>query len=125
MLWDLDCKYIVTNAASSGIRIFNDSKWSSIEAFENMFGNVEHRNNIPEYYATDPQAEVMIRNEIPCRYIEVIAVRNVFERDRLNNLKGISVNVDPNLFSYRNDFEHWRQFRLSAFSDNNTVVASF
>jgi len=125
VLWELDCKYIMTNAASSGIRMFNDSRWSSIAAFEDMFGNAEHRNNIPEYYTTDPQAEVMIRKEIPCRYIKVIAVRNELERGRLNHLNGIPVKVYPQLFSYRNDFEHWRQFRLSAFSDNNTTVTSF
>jgi len=125
VLWELDCKYILTNAASSGIRMFTDSRWSSIEAFEDMFGNAEHRNNIPEYYTTDPQAEVMIRKEVPLRYIKVIAVRNKHERDRLSNLNGFSVKVLPQLFSYRNDFEHWRQFRLSAFSDNNSTVTTF
>ena len=125
VLWELDCKYILTNAASSGIRMFTNSRWSSIEAFEDMFGNVEYRNNISEAYTTDPQAEVMVRKEIPCRYIKAIAVRNKLERDRLNNLNGIPVEVLPQLFSYRNDFENWRQFRLSAFSDNNTTATSF
>ena len=105
--------------------MFNDLRWSSIEAFADMFGNAEHRNNIPEYYTTDPQAEVMVRNEIPCSYIKVIAVRNALDQDTLNHLNCIPVEVKPQLFSYRNDFEHWRQFRLSAFSDNNTTVTSF
>ena len=67
----------------------------------------------------------MIRKEVPLRYIKVIAVRNKHERDRLSNLNGFSVKVLPQLFSYRNDFELWRQFRLSAFSDNKSTVTTF
>lgn len=115
VLWELDCKYILTNAASTGIRVFNDSRWSSVKAFEEMFGHVEHRNGIPEYYTTDPQAEVMIQTEIPPCYINVIVVDNRDEKEKLINLKNIVVSVFSDFFTSRDDFNHWRDFRLSPF----------
>lgn len=115
VLWELDCKYILTNAASTGIRVFNDSRWSSVKAFEEMFGHVEHRNGIPEYYTTDPQAEVMIQTEIPPCYINVIVVENRDEKEKLINLKNIVVSVFADFFTSRDDFNHWRDFRLSPF----------
>ena len=125
VLWELDCKFILTNAASSGIRMFSDSRWSSAEALEDMFGNPEHRYNIPDFYTTDPQAEVMIHNEIPSHYIERIVVRNAQDENKLNHLSDIRIETYPQLFSYRNDFEHWRQFRLSAFSSKHDPDTSF
>jgi hypothetical protein len=98
VLWELDCKFILTNAASFGIRMFGDERWSSVNAFEDMFGHPDHRIEIPACYTTDPQAEVMVRNEIPSRYIGMIAVQNPCDMNRLNNLSDIRVEVCPELF---------------------------
>lgn len=125
VLWELDCKFILTNAASYGIRIFQDEKWSSVEAFEEMFNHVEHRNGIPEYFTTDPQAEVMIKKEIPRSFIGMVAVERPHDVDRLNGLTGIRVEVIPKLFSWRSDFEHWRKFRLSPFSSDKSQGVAF
>lgn len=124
-LWELDCKFILTNAASFGIRMFRDDKWSSVEAFDNMFNHVEHRNGIPDYFTTDPQAEVMVRNEVPRHYIGMIAVERQPDIKRLCNLGNIRVEAIPELFKWRSDYEHWRKFRLSPFSSDSTLVAHF
>lgn len=124
-LWELDCKFILTNAASYGIRMFQDEKWSSVEAFEEMFNHVEHRNGIPEYFTTDPQAEVMIKKEIPRSFIGTIAVERPHDVDRLNGLTDIRVEVIPKLFSWRSDFEHWRKSRLSPFSSDKSQGVVF
>jgi len=108
VLWELDCKFIRTNAASSGIRMFQDDKWSSVEAFEDMFNYVEHRHNIPEYYTTDPQAEVMVRNEVSRDYIDVVVVEGAVDAKRLVGLEDIPVKIVPQLFEGRSDFVHWR-----------------
>lgn len=125
VLWELDCKFILTNAASFGIRIFRDEKWSSVEAFEDMFGYVEHRIGIPDFYTTDPQAEVMIRDEVPSHYIGMIAVERQADANRLGNLEDIRLRTVPELFKWRNDFEHWRQFRLSPFPVESRLVVPF
>ena len=108
VLWELDCKFILRNAASSGIRMFQDDKWSSVEAFEDMFNYVEHRHNIPKYYTTDPQAEVMVRNEVSRDYIDVVAVEGSVDAKRLVGLEDIPVKIVPQLFEGRSDFVHWR-----------------
>lgn len=120
VLWELECKYILTNASSNEIKLFEDSKWSCVEAFENMFSYKEDRINIPEFYTTDPQAEVMVHDEIPRRYIEMIVVKNQldqFEADKLCHLKNIQVKICQKLFSYRIDYAHWQSHRLN-FSTN-------
>ncbi len=122
-LWELECKFILTNAASFGIRMFGDERWSSVKAFEDMFGHVEHRVDIPEYYTTDPQAEVMVRNEIPSCYISMIAVQNTCDISRLNNLSDIQIEVRPELFRWRSDYEHWsHHVRLNPFPNNNNLI---
>lgn len=124
-LWELDCKYILTNASSFGIRMFREEKWSTAQAFEDMFKQMEHRIGIPDSYTTDPQAEVMIKNHVPRRYIGAIAVERSLDTERLGQLPDIRVEVMPDLFRWRSDFEHWRQFRLPAFVNNGNVVAPF
>lgn len=124
-LWELDCKFILTNAASFEIRMFRDDKWSSVEAFEDMFNYAEHRNGIPDYFTTDPQAEVMIRNEVPKNYIGMIAVERQADLKRLGSLEGVRVETIPELFKWRSDFEHWRKFRLSPFPSGGKTEARF
>jgi len=125
VLWELDCKFILTNAASFGIRMFRDDKWSSAEAFEDMFNYAEHRNGIPDFYTTDPQAEVMIRDEVPRHYIVMIALERQADAKQLGNLEYIRVETIPELFKWRSDYEHWRQFRLSPFPAGSDLVAPF
>lgn len=114
VLWERECKFVLTNAASSSIRIFSDEKWSSVQAFDAMFGREEHRKEIPIFYTTDPQAEVMIRGEVPVGYFDSVAVQNHFEVAKLDWVKGVRVERKPDLFSWRKDFEHWRKFSLAA-----------
>lgn len=124
VLWELNCKYILTNAARSGIRMFAGARWSSSEAFEEMFGHNEHRIDIPDFYTTDPQAEVMVYGEIPSRYFEMVAVENAQDEQdarRLGYLTGVRVEIRPKLFKWRSDFEHWYKCGLSAFSSTSVT----
>lgn len=125
VLWELDCKFILTNAASYGIRMFRDDTWSSVKAFEDMFNYVEHRSGIPDCFTTDPQAEVMIKNEVSSNYIDLIAVERRHDLKRLGKLQDIKVETIPELFKWRSDFEHWRKFHLSPFSSDSKLVTPF
>lgn len=128
ILWELDCKFIFTNAASCEIKLFADEKWSSAQAFEEMFNSSEYRMNIPEFYTTDPQAEVMVKHKIPREYIQGIAVQSRVDITWLNHLMQImqtQVEVNPSLFAARKDFEHWHKFWLDAFSGMNNLVSPF
>ncbi|WOY03687.1 DarT ssDNA thymidine ADP-ribosyltransferase family protein [Dickeya fangzhongdai] len=73
VLWEKDCAFYPTNAASNNVR-FNDlSSMKGVEAFNSMFdGNVfsESRSNtLSSEYTTDVQAEVLVFNEIEPSYI--------------------------------------------------------
>jgi hypothetical protein len=125
VLWDLECKYVMTNAASSEVRMFRDNRWGSAEAFGEMFGFPEHRVGIPDFYTTDPQAEVMIKGAIPSRYIGVIAVEHQADANQLEEIEGAQVKVVPELFRWRSDFEHWRQLRLNPFSNDKAPLGVF
>jgi hypothetical protein len=125
VLWELDCKFILTNAASFGIRMFRDDKWSSVEAFEGMFNHAEHRNGIPDFFTTDPQAEVMVRNEVPRDYVNMIAVERHIDAERVRSLSDVQVDTIPELFRWRSDFEHWRKFRLSPFVCDSKPIELF
>ncbi len=125
VLWEFDCKFILTNAASFGIRMFRDDKWSSVEAFEDMFNHIEYRNGILDCFTTDPQAEVMIRNEVPRDFIEMIAVERQADLKRLSGFEDIRVEIIPKLFKWRCDFEQWRKFHLSPFPLDTKMEALF
>lgn len=125
VLWELDCKFILTNAASYEIKLFRNDRWSSVDAFEDMFGQPEHRIAIPDSYPTDPQAEVMIRNKVPRSYIGGILVEREEDRKILSQSEDVRVEKVSSLFKPRIDFEHWRNRRLSPFPvDKTTVVSS-
>lgn len=108
VLWSLDCRFIFTNASRGSIRQKPEDSWGTSEAFGEMFAHPRQRHNLPEAYATDPQAEVMVKSHIPESFILGVAVesRNV-EAQLLN--EGVSrIRVMPELFRPRCDFEYWK-----------------
>lgn len=108
-LWELDCKFFFGNAASAEFENRLDERWSSAEAFEKMFGNKKDRINIPEFYTTNPQAEVMIRDEVPRNYIDKIALENLDARWLISPSIDIPIEVVPELFLPRKDYIHWKR----------------
>lgn len=77
VLWEKDCAFYPTNAASNNVRFNDPSLLKSVEAMEAMFSeNVfsEIRGeNLTSEYTTDVQAEVLVFEEIEPAYIlEVI-----------------------------------------------------
>lgn len=110
-LWKLDCRFFPTNAACFGVQKFQDNKYSSVEAFERMFIDFKRNKGIPDYYTTDPQAEVMIRNKVSFEYIDGIEFEN------------------SKLFGCRSDYDDWSlqssiQFDIDNFikNKNNIIV---
>lgn len=92
VLWELQCKFFDSNAASS------KSLEVKKEDISNLFFSSDS-NHAP--YAVDSQTEAMIYKEIPRGYIKGIAVRNENQLQKveaLPNLGSIPVKVRPNLF---------------------------
>ena len=106
VLWELDCKYLPTNASKSEVmNAAND--YSSFEGFENMFGNPQKRHDIPDFYTTDPQAEVMVHGTIPKHYFKTIGVEYI-NKQPVSNQINLCVEVLPELFGPRADYKYWQ-----------------
>ena len=105
-LWKLDCKFFFNNAAGSEIQSPSHKRWSRVKAFDRMFEREKRNVNIPPCYPTNPQAEVMIKDEIPKEYIEKVAV----ETPSAGGLINISypVEVIVKLFRWRRDYAQWK-----------------
>jgi len=114
ILWELECRYLLTNAASREKRLLNDEHWSSVDAFNGLFGSETDREGLPDRFATDPQAEVMVQGHIPISYIRDIVVSDNSVKGRLDEIdEVVSVSVNPTFFRPRPDYEHWTGHSLS------------
>ena len=102
--------------------MFSDDKWSSATAFDEMFGNANHRLGIPDYYTTDPQAEVMIRDEIPRRYIDMIIVQSSRDIGKVSD-PSIAIEEQPRLFGQRQDYQYWQKTRLAPFPSHTSAAS--
>lgn len=112
-LWELDCAFCTTNAASASVAAINIDQRKNLAAFQAMFGDVSGKIrqtlNIPEEYPTDPQAEVLFTNGIPRQYIKSVNVKTPAERIALMNIhKNIDIWYDWSYFSPRKDYAHWK-----------------
>lgn len=114
ILCDYDALFYVSNAAAS----FGGS---AVEDFERMFsdfpGFYERKElAIPDFYTTDPQAEVIVLGEIPVKYINGVYFYNHYRKERYSDIdfKNCYVGVDAGFFKQRLDFEYWRGKRVNS-----------
>ena len=112
ILWELDCLFNKNNAASMQMRNESVEYRKTPEAFESMFEDEERDNELPSWYTTDVQAEVLVLDFIDPKYIKYINVKDskdkrkvMSELNWLKKLKGIDaenkVSEYPKLFNKR------------------------
>ena len=112
------CAFVKKNAACSDMRadVENaEKRLSSPEAFESMFRGSQDtmRYDLPSNYSTDPQAEILVFDEIPIDAITGI----VFDNSNVSMMyeeviKGVgirNVRVDQRYFSWRQDWIQWKR----------------
>lgn len=98
----------IGNSARSGA--YNGTTYEDFLSMFKDFGNIKRESlKIPDKFTTNPQAEIMIRSEIPPKYIKSIFVCN--NEDMIYLKKFISNNInlvkDPKIFSSRKDYKVW------------------
>ena len=102
----LDSEFYSTNAAN-GIYSINYSPNTNNE-LRNMFYEENRDSNIPSYYTTDPQAEILIRNNIKNNYFMSIETLEVIPKVKSLTLNShIDYNPNSSLFSARCDYKRW------------------
>lgn len=85
ILWELECAFCYTNAASSEMTIMSIGKRKQPEYLCNMFeynGQNRQALNLPDNHPTSSQAEVLCFDSISSDYIKEIHFCSELERDR-------------------------------------------
>lgn len=126
VLWEIPCAYCTSNAASSkvaGTPIEERMRFKALASmFEDISPNIKRDSlGIPNEYATDPQAEVLILDFVDPSYILDI---NVNGKNKIKDIVTMQRLFQPyfdsfkflhneSLFTYRKDYEHWRRDQLT------------
>ncbi|WNK22483.1 DarT ssDNA thymidine ADP-ribosyltransferase family protein [Providencia hangzhouensis] len=76
ILWDKDCAFYPTNAASNNVRMNKVSLMQGVSAFNAMFEDsifaIERCSTLPTEFTTDVQAEVLVFDRIEASYIQKV-----------------------------------------------------
>lgn len=103
----IDTEFYRTNCASTDPLKCRFNPCSN-EALEDMFYLSRRDPEIPPYFTTDPQAEVMVKDKVNTSYISCIDTP-IFDSDvnYLANNFHINYNNDEYLFGPRKDYKRW------------------
>lgn len=132
LLYELDCAFYPTNAASNRVRHASRTELQGAQALENMFaGGVpcpagtysRAKWNLDSCETSDPQAEVLVFETIPARYIKCV----LFETEEMDyeysrwvtNRSHIPFKIllyDDTPFKPRRDFSDWQK-DVNAYDD--------
>jgi len=73
-----------------------------------MFVGEEGRRGIPKNYPTNPQAEVLVRGNIPTKFFEKIIFNTDDMCNKYSALTDVSCAVDYSFFNPRRDWRVWQ-----------------
>lgn len=118
ILWETDCAFCVTNAASNTVTSVPLAQRRGVAAFEKMYdafeGKVRADLQIPERFPTNPQAEVLLLEGAPRKYIAGLifdwAPLQTTHKAKYENNKeypGLKTYLYANYFKPRIDYVSW------------------
>lgn len=112
-LWDLDCAFCITNAASNVVRSTPLVQRKGLAAFQAMYDDWPSKSraelNIPNNFPTNPQAEVLALQGVPRQYIlGIIALNESVKQSLIARYPGVNVVTSARYFRYRTDYAHWK-----------------
>lgn len=120
VLWKMDCAFCTTNAASNCISSTPVAELKLASALAALFDDYHDGATsvarsilpIPEYFPTNPQAEVLVFGTIPVEYITAVHLRERDEsavRHRASwKDKGVPIRFRRDYFGPRVDYEYWQ-----------------
>lgn len=115
ILCDYPCAFCWTNAGDSTMYNIPLEERMGTRAFLELFEDrpfypQREELSIEDWYPTNPQAEVLVFGTIPIKYIQNVyfQYRQVFDRYKNDVPDRIDADVNPTVFSYRNDWEFWK-----------------
>ena len=113
ILLQTECAFYPMNAAKSDVRYGDMNNFKGIVAFESMFEErpkwTREFTKLPEHYTTNPQAEVLVFDQIEPKHISGVYTDDKNIADEWNAKKlGIEFFVRGDLFDNRHDWKFWR-----------------
>ena len=128
LLWELDCAFCQNNAASSIISRIPLEQRKTFEALVQMFTDEENVSReelvIPGNFTTNPQAEVLVFDTIPVKYIHCVNFRSISAMKAWQNLnsypENISLVASDTYFKPRRDWPNWQKSQ-----ENHNVPPEF
>lgn len=112
-LWELSCAFCSANAALGSISAIPLPQRQTVQAFQAMYedfpGKERVNLGIPNDWPTNPQAEVLMLQGVPLRYIAGVIVRTDAQKARLEQrYPGLQIRVYASYFRYRKDYAFWK-----------------
>jgi hypothetical protein len=112
-LWELPCAFCSANAALGSIAAIPIAQRQTLQAFQSMYAEVPGKEraklDIPGYWPTNPQAEVLMLQGVPRNYIRGVVTLNAAQELRINEkYPGLKTWVHAGYFRYRKDYEFWK-----------------
>lgn len=114
VLWSKDCLFCIDNAANSTISRTSENDRRGIVAFKKMFENIPGKptrkeSNLYERFTSNPQAEVLVLEEIESELILEVAfqTQEKLDKHRLSIKGSVRLVVDKWLFDKRYDYMNW------------------
>lgn len=127
ILWKYDCAFCHTNAASNECRFIDIFERKKVQAFRRLFedfDNIKRQDlQIPDYYTTDPQAEVLVFDKIHTEDFLKVHFHSWTQMNKYKEAYPIFENlfdINKNYFRPRQDYQHW-QNNQNNFVKNNAI----
>ena len=129
LLWSSPCLFNDTNAANKDCSSMDRNRRATVNALEQMFadrklnpssnskGGLRDYLGLEDCMTTDPQAEVLIVDQVPVTSILSVCFKSRSEQQEVecrlpNHLKNkVRLFVDKVSFEPREDWEHWQRNR--------------
>lgn len=115
VLWKKACAFCSDNAANARISSIPIEERMGVNAFRQLYAEYLGKPTrkilgIDKSIPTNPQAEILVFDDIEPSYIWGVAFETSQMKERYKHLlpDEVTAQVVPHLFKYRLDYEHWR-----------------
>lgn len=115
IICDFECAFCSTNAGNARIYMCDIEERKGMKALRKLFderdnGPTRRQQGIPDWYPTDPQAEVLVFAEIPISYMDKVIFENMEVLNKYKHLLPCSIlgELEPTMFQGRDDWNYWR-----------------
>jgi hypothetical protein len=116
VICDFDCAFCSSNAGSEAIYTIPLKERKGKRAFMKLFdelpdGPTRKQMGIKDWFPTNPQAEVLVFDNIPITYIEKVFFKdNKIMNEYIAKIpKEVESVVNKDVFSYRDDWAYWKK----------------